>query len=311
MAGERSKNNSVGVETVYGTIFGIQHFSIHDGPGIRTTVFLKGCPLSCIWCHNPEGISIKRQLSFSQSKCINCGMCFKICPDIHSMEDNKHLIDRTKCRLCGSCVKGCYGKALEIIGWKATSEEVIQTVLKDKRYYEASNGGVTFSGGEPMLQPEFLHSMLVKAKEHGIHTVVETSGFIDTGHLKKIAPMVDLFLFDYKESNPQRHKEYTGAENDLILGNLKMLYDAGAGIILRCPVIPGLNDRNDHFAAIAALTVRFPGLYGAEIMAYHRLGTAKNARIGVSSQNIYEQPDEKTINSWKNMIRQNGGRLYE
>ena len=311
MTSVHTTENSNMNNEVFGTIFGIQHFSIHDGPGIRTTVFLKGCPLNCLWCHNPEGISVKQELSFTSGKCVSCGTCYKNCPDVHKLVNGEHSIDRGNCKLCGKCIKDCCGSSLEIIGKETSAEEIIKNVSRDKRYYEISNGGVTFSGGEPMLQFEFLYSLLKKAKADGIHTAVETSGYMASECYRKILPLVDLFLFDFKESDPVKHREYTGADNGLILKNLEMLHDADNQIILRCPVIPGLNNRTDHFSAIAAVTARLPNLLGAEIMAYHKLGADKNRRIGRESQKVYEQPGEKEINDWKDIIRQHGGKLIE
>ncbi len=294
---------------VNGIIFGIQHFAIHDGPGIRSTVFLKGCPLDCMWCHNPEGIDRRPVLAFFVNRCIGCGNCFRICPDVHKMVDGKHIIDRDMCNACGKCVKECYGKALEIVGKEISAKEVIQDLLRDRIYYENSNGGITLSGGEPLTQFQFTYSLLKLAKAEGLHCALETNGFNNYDLYEQLLPMVDLFLYDYKESSPEKHKEYTGVENKIILENLRKLNTAGARIILRCPIIPGLNDREDHFAAIAHLTKELESLDGAELLFYHKLGVSKAERMGLAPQKQYEQPDSHTKEQWKNLVLQYGGRL--
>lgn len=304
------KPNCRNIENVTGTIFGVQHFSIHDGPGIRSTVFLKGCQLRCLWCHNPESVIRRPILSFTSDKCLGCGNCFKVCrKNVHKIIDGKHLIDRDECIGCGSCQKECHGKALELVGREAAVKEVIEDVLRDKMYYETSNGGITLSGGEPLLQIDFVKAILEMAKRSGLHCAVETSGFCNYNLIESILPMVDLFLFDYKESNPEKHKEFTGVDNKLILENLRRLHDTGARILLRCPIIPGLNAREDHFSSIAGLTNELGNLEGAEILPYHSLGVSKADRMGLRVKPEFEQPDAKTVDQWKGLVRQYGGRI--
>ena len=296
---------------VNGMIFGIQHFSIHDGPGIRTTVFMKGCPLRCLWCHNPEGMDRRPVLSFTPGKCVGCGQCFRICPKVHQMADGQHGIDRSQCDACGKCARECCGKALEIVGRETSAAEVVAEVLRDESYYQTSGGGITLSGGEPLAQVEFARALLKLSKDAGLHCALETNGCAPYDSLEPLLPLIDLILFDYKETDPEKHRLYTGQRNEFILERLRSLHDAGARIVLRCPIIPGLNDREDHFAAIAQMTRELGNLVGAQIMPYHRLGGAKAARMGLEPQHEYEQPEESTIRQWKRSIRGHGGRLAD
>ena len=294
-----------------GIVFGIQHFSIHDGNGIRTNVFLMGCPLRCIWCHNPEGISKKPLLSFSPGKCAGCGSCFALCPETHIMENGVHIINRGNCRSCFRCVEACPGQALEQVGREMAVGEVMDAIIRDKRYYDASGGGVTLSGGEPMEQFGFAMEILKSCKAEGINTALETCGFARTEQFEQILPLVDTFLFDIKESDAALHKTYTGADNGHILKNLGFLASRGAKIIIRCPIIPRLNDRKDHFEYIAGITRETPGVAGAEIMPYHKLGTSKTARMGLEAQESYEQPSDETVRGWNQIISEAGGKIIK
>ncbi len=264
-----------------GTVFNIQKFSINDGPGIRTTVFFKGCPLHCIWCHNPESKSAKTEMFFDAEKCTLCHRCEKACPKkLHTFDGEAHSYDRQSCIACGLCADSCYTGALETVGKEMSADEIIAEVLKDKVFYETSGGGVTLSGGEPMLQFEFTYELLKLAKENGLHTCMETCGFAKPEQYAAISPLVDIFLYDYKESDPDRHKEFTGVSNELILENLKMLDNLGAKTVLRCPIIPELNDRDEHFAAIAALANSLENVMEINVEPYHPLGKSKSALLG-------------------------------
>ena len=298
-----------------GRIFDIQRFSIHDGPGIRTTVFLKGCPLHCKWCHNPEGISPDPQLSVVPENCIGCASCVSACKVSALALNGKRTIaiNRPQCTACGDCAPACDSRALEMVGRTAGVDEVLAVVLRDREYYLASGGGVTLSGGEPLLQPDFTHALLRAIKAAGVSTCIETSGFADGAVLDKVAPLTDFFLYDYKETDPQLHQGFTGQRNDAILANLRKLHSRGARILLRCPMIPEHNARKEHLDGIAAIARELPGLMGVELLAYHRLGRGKLRRFGFENRmpESVAPPDSGTFQGWKNYLAQRGVRLVD
>ena len=255
-------------------IFDIQRFSIHDGPGIRTNVFMKGCPLSCVWCHNPESQSVKKQLAFYANKCVSCGACTSVC-DNHKIVDGKIERDLSACRFCGKCVEACVGGALEIIGREEDTEDIIKEVLKDKNFYETSGGGITLSGGEPLYQVDATVEILKRAKQEGLNTAIETCGFASADAIKRVSEFVDLFLYDFKESDEEKHIKFTGQSNARIIENLLLIDSLGKKSVLRCPIIPTLNDTVEHFEGIARLAVKLENLTAVEVMAFHRLGFSK------------------------------------
>ncbi|MBF0244942.1 MAG: glycyl-radical enzyme activating protein [Planctomycetes bacterium] len=294
-------------KAISGRIFDVQRFSIHDGPGIRTTVFMKGCPLRCLWCHNPESLSSAPQISFVAGKCIGCASCFRACPTgAHTMGE-EHLLDRTLCRACGKCTAECYAGALERVGKDITVAEVLEEVMRDLPFYETSGGGMTLSGGEPTLQIDFSEALLKGAKEKGLHCVLETCLCCEFEKLERIRSDVDLFLCDWKETDPARHKEFTGKDNRRIRENLLRLSTSGAAIRVRCPIIPGLNDREDHFAGIAELSKEIGSLEGVELMPYHRLGESKTQRFGLPDRQLsVETPAPDRIESWREALARLG-----
>ena len=296
---------AAGKGSVSGWIFDVQRFSIHDGPGIRTTVFMKGCPLRCAWCHNPEGVRAVGELSFIPERCIGCGWCFRVCrQQAHQTVAGAHVLARTKCIVCGACATECHAKALELVGREATVAEVLAEVLRDTPFYETSGGGLTLSGGEPLLQIEFTEALLAQAKAAGLHCCVETCGEADWQRFERIRRLVDLFLFDCKETDPAQHRRFTGVSNKRILENLHRLDAHGAAIILRCPIIPGVNDRDDHFEGIRRLAAGLAHVRGVELMPYHRLGEGKVARFGLdgAARISAATPAPETVAEWKRKL---------
>ena len=263
-----------------GIVFDIQKFSLHDGPGIRTTVFMKGCPLRCIWCHNPESWEKSPEILFYPAKCIGCGACVAACPHgKHAITEGAHVFTRDGCRRCGACATQCYAGALSVAGREMSAEEVVAEVGKDMPFYESSGGGMTLSGGEPLYQPRFALELTRLAKEMGIGVCIETSGFCDTSDLLAIAKNTDLFLFDYKV--PARlYPKYTSVGADKIRFNLDQLDKAGRRIILRCPMIPGVNLDSEFYGEIADLANAHRNVAGIDLEPYHPLGVSKNSALG-------------------------------
>lgn len=265
-----------------GTIFDVKHFAVHDGPGIRTSVFLKGCPLSCLWCHNPESISSSPQLLFTPSKCIGCGSCFKACPEgAHRELGGVHLIDREKCQARGDCVDGCYAGALEMAGYEATVEDVMEEVLRDATFHANSGGGLTLSGGEPLAQHEFTFALLRAAKDHGTHTALDTSGHAPWPRLEEALRFTDLVLYDLKHMDTERHAALTGVSNVLILDNLRRLDDLGKTVWIRIPLIPGQNDDDANYEALGRFLADLENVERVEILRYHRLAETKYTSAGM------------------------------
>ena len=277
--------------------------STHDGPGIRTTVFVKGCPLRCQWCHNPESQSFGAQLSFNDGLCMGCRMCVEICPNqIHSMAAGQHNIDYKKCISCGECAKICPSEALKVFGYSISADAVMEIIQRDKTFY-GDVGGATISGGEPLAHPDFCIELLTKCRQEGIHTCVETSGAGDKNDLKKIAKLTDLFLFDWKISNEDDALEKIGISSKVIRENLTYLMEWGVSVILRCPIIPGINDTVAHFDTIIALLAKYPTL-SAEMLPYHNFGISKSKRIGETAS-MFTVPTKKQKEEWMAYFKDN------
>lgn len=286
-----------------GIVFDIQRMSIHDGPGIRSTVFLKGCPLRCKWCHNPESQRREPVLAFYSNLCIGCGMCEKVCPkQCHTMVAGRHIIAREKCIKCGACVNVCVG-ALRLLGKTMNTKEVLGEVLKDLAFYKKSGGGMTISGGEPLVQFEFAKDVLRAAKEKGIHTCVETTGNVPLERLLEVAQYVDLFLYDYKVTDDLVHKKYTSVSNKRICENLLKIDQCGIKTILRCPIIPEINDNIDHFRGIAEWANRLANVQQVDIEPYNDFGAGKAASIGEDYELTIETPTSEMVKNWVETIQ--------
>jgi len=251
-----------------GRIFDIERNSFVDGPGIRTTVFFKGCNLRCAWCHNPESQDPNPQMMFYADKCKGCGKCTQICPTPEN------------CILCGKCTLYCPVDARKVCGKAYTVDAVFSEILKDKAFYDNSGGGVTFSGGECMLQPEFLLEILKRCKGNGIHTAIDTAGHVSFSHFEKVLPYTDLFLYDLKIFDNEKHKKYVGVDNTLILRNLKKLLQCGAKVWVRIPVIGGVNDSIEESHQIKSFFEQYGRLEKIELLPYHAMGENKYTAIG-------------------------------
>jgi len=269
---------------IKGLIFDIRQYSIHDGPGVRTTVFFKGCPLACAWCCNPESQAGHPELVWIRERCLGCDLCLAVCPRDALQTDaaGAKVIDLPRCDRCGQCAERCPGEALNLIGRWRTVEEVLAEVARDALFFEASGGGLTLSGGEPLVQADFAAELLrrYKHEEKGAHTAVETCGFVEWPVLAHVAQNVDLFLYDIKHMDPAEHLRLTGRDNRLILDNARRLAAAGHGLVLRLPLIAGINDQPGNLAATAEFTRSLPGVGRIDILPYHRLGEAKYRRLG-------------------------------
>ena len=283
-----------------GMITNIQRFSTHDGPGIRTTVFFKGCGMNCLWCHNPETISPNRQIFSYPKKCIGCGKCIAVCPErAHQTgADGNKIFLRELCKACGKCADICYARALEIVGKSVTIDEVINEIEEDAAFYKNSGGGATFSGGEPMLQIDFLTSLLIECGKKEIHTAVDTAANVPWENFLKILDYVDLFLFDLKVFDHEKHIKATGVGNERILNNLKRLSDYNnikSDIIIRIPVIPDINDNPGEIKKTADFLKDFKNINRVELLPFHRYGEEKYKSLGMEYHAKERKPPDKNI----------------
>jgi pyruvate formate lyase activating enzyme len=267
-----------------GNIFNIQKFSIHDGPGVRTTVFLKGCPLHCNWCANPESQSVKLQITYDRKKCVHCQHCVQVCPNhcishVGTEGSERIVIDHEHCIGCQTCVLGCPGRALSAEGEMMELDKVVHTCLQDIDFYEESGGGVTLSGGECMCQPEFTEALIGELKKHNIHVAAETTGYIEKELFRHLAPLFDLLLFDVKHYDSDQHFAGTGVHNERIVENLTWAHENGLSILPRVPVIPGFNAACEDAAGIADLLLKI-GLPEVQLLPFHQFGERKYELLG-------------------------------
>lgn len=289
-------------------ILKIQRFSINDGPGIRTTIFFKGCPLNCAWCHNPDSISGKPQLSFSLNICTYCGKCCNICPEnLHTIIDGKHNVKFELCKLCGSCVDSCQNSALSIIGESMNSEKIINILQRDKDYYIESGGGITVSGGEPMLQYKFVEKLFDKSHEIGINTALDTSGFYNSNFFAQVLEKTDYLLYDLKIMDNDLHKKYTGVDNGIIHENFRYAVKKGTNIVIRHIVVPDVNDSDyeHHLLADFLCSNKFEG--NLELLPYHNMGRGKYNSIGLEySLNEILSPKKEQMEQIKSFFASRG-----
>lgn len=280
-----------------GIVFNIQRYSIQDGPGIRTTVFLKGCPLRCGWCHNPEGQSPVPQVMLVETRCIGCGRCSAVCPLSECAVGLRPAqVLHGQCKVCGRCVEVCPTGARQIVGRRMSTMEVMFELAKDEVFYVESGGGVTFSGGEPVAQPEFLRDLLVSCRARGLHTAIDTCGYGSTGTVVELGQLADLILFDIKLIDDKAHCRYTGVSNSQILTNLHALDKVHQNLWLRVPLIPGITDTPDNLEATAELVTRLHNVRKITILPYHKVGLQKFRRIGMESPlPTIEPPTEEQL----------------
>jgi pyruvate formate lyase activating enzyme len=265
-----------------GMVFNIMRFSIQDGPGIRTTVFLKGCPLECAWCHNPEALSSGPELMLRRDRCIACGDCMDACPH-HAIteKEGKYETRPELCTRCGTCAEACVADARELIGREMTVEQVMREIERDAPFYRESGGGVTFSGGEPLLQHRFLLSLLRASAGRGFHTVVDTAGYASPDVLFRVAEFTDLFLYDLKSVNEEIHRRFTGMSGALIRGNLERLASWGKRVVIRMPIVPGVNDSPANLEAAGRFIASLGNVVRIQLLPYHMTGVDKYARLGM------------------------------
>jgi pyruvate formate lyase activating enzyme len=294
-----------------GFVFDIKRYAIHDGPGIRTTVFFKGCPLQCQWCHNPESWKAAPEAALRTTRCKRCGQCVQLCrQNAVSLDGDLPVTDPQKCILCGECIELCPGGAREIIGSQTTVGEVMAEIEKDVVFYDESGGGATFSGGEPLAQPEFLLALLNQCRAGGIHTAVDTCCYAQADVVDAVAEKADLFLCDIKHVNSEKHRQFTGVENASILDNIKRLCKAGSRVVIRIPIIPGVNDDTENIAATGEFAASLPGVERIDILPYNRGGNEKARRLvaGIDLMKL-ETPNDQKMNSIAERLGKYGFRV--
>jgi pyruvate formate lyase activating enzyme len=270
-------------EAVQGWVFNVERFTLHDGPGIRTTVFLKGCPLRCLWCSNPESQERAPELTYFPDKCTSCGRCLDVCPQdalSRPAPDEPVVLDYARCDACGKCLEVCYPEALVMVGEQTTASSVAEMVARDKPFYTHSGGGVTLSGGEPLAQSRFAAEILRLCKEQGIHTVIQSSGLASTDEIDRVLAHLDLAIIDMKHIDSAVHQRLTGVKNERILNNIRYIDASGCSLVIQVPLIPGYNDSDEVLTGICQFAAGLKNLVGISLLSYHALGVMKYSRLG-------------------------------
>ena len=300
---EKSKQETrTRLQELRGTVFNIQRYSLHDGPGIRTVVFLKGCPLICQWCCNPESIDISPHITFNPQKCLGDGRCMTVCPTGARSKDGYRVED---CIFCGKCVEICPSGALELIGTKMSIAEILREVEKDRLFYESSGGGVTLSGGEVLVQRKFTVELLNELRKRYLHTAIETSGYAPWNQLEEIVDACDLVLYDLKHMNSDMHRKYTGVPNEGILDNALKIAEKRKDMVFRVPLIGGINTDNENMEAVARFAQK-AGVKEMHLLPYHRLGESKYKKLGMDYSFEAFTPDENMISNIRNILESYG-----
>lgn len=283
-----------------GRVFNIQRFSVHDGPGIRTTVFFKGCNLRCEWCHNPESYETKIQMQYFADKCVKCGMCEQACPQGVKISDGGR-VGLENCILCKKCESVCMQDAIKISGYDIEAQELLDIVKKDRRYYDNSGGGLTVSGGEPMLQWEFLKTFLALVKEEGISIALDTAGDVPLSWYQEVLPLVDLVLLDLKMMDSERHKRYTGVDNHRILENARWMMDHGVRLHIRVPLMAGVNDTEENARQLKDFVGDSSAVEEIRLLPYHTMGLNKAKSLNIH-ETVFDTPGAEQMEFLKSYL---------
>ncbi len=281
-----------------GIIFDIKRYAVHDGPGIRLNVFFKGCPLRCLWCHNPEGVSFEPELMLMPNRCARCGDCVKACryQALSQNSNGEVRADRSRCTLCGDCLQACQREAIDIAGRKVTVEQIVNEAEKERVFFDQSGGGVTLTGGEPLAQPEFAGALIDSLKSRGFQVALDTSGYAPSEIFRRLAGKVDLVLFDLKIMDDPLHKKYTGVSNRIILENFRSLDQLGKPVWVRFPLIPGINDHGENLEAMTSFLSGRNSVEQVNVLPYHKGGVEKIRRLGHEGEfAVFEPPSEEKV----------------